>query len=115
MWPNIGLRSLARKLQQPIRKEEGDEEGVIEDEGAEDEGAEEQDTQEALVAYESDDAETVPVRDDALDSLLEQGLVRSLGIRCGSPPPPSAYCPATFPVQPAAAARIFFDPGGAFR
>ena len=89
-------------------EEEGDEEGVIEDEGPEDEGAEEQDTQEALVAYESDDTETVSVRDDALDSMLEQGLVRSLGIRCGSPPPPSAYCPATAvqPLPPPASSSI---------
>ena len=87
-------------------EEEWEDEGAIEDEGegedaeaAEDDETEEQDTQEALVADDGDDANADLVGDDALDSMLEQGLVRSLGIRCGSPPPPSAYCPATA-VQP---------------
>ena len=86
-------------------EEEWEDEGAIEDEGegedaeaAEDDETEEQDTQEALVADDGDDANADLVG-DALDSMLEQGLVRSLGIRCGSPPPPSAYCPATA-VQP---------------
>ncbi|OLP99163.1 hypothetical protein AK812_SmicGene18309 [Symbiodinium microadriaticum] len=63
MWPLVRLYVPNARVHKtspldPIKdevEEEGDEEGVIEDEGPEDEGAEEQDTQEALVAYESDD------------------------------------------------------------